>query len=369
MARIAIAGAGPAGASAACHLAARGHRVVLFDRAEFPRPKTCGDWITPGAVSELAALGLGREAIRARASELMPIRETVLIAPSGVTSRQRLQPEAYCIPRLVFDAMLLRQAVAAGARFERRAIKSLAADNVAFLQDWDYVIDARGAHAGRANAVALRAYWTIPHAALEPGDAHAVRIHTDAEFGEGYGWIFPVAADAAGVRFNLGVGTLTSTREAGRDVRDFFDRFERVNPVLGRWAAVADRTRPVGCHVGLGLASNRVSEGRVLRVGDAANVADPLTGDGIGHALKSGRLAAEAIDAAADGGAASRWQQAYERVIQPEVKLALRLQALLTATGAKNAAARSLTLFPPLRRRIHGAVFNEISYRQALTRL
>jgi flavin-dependent dehydrogenase len=98
-------------------------------------------------------------------------------------------------------------------------------------------------------------------------------------------------------------------------------------------------------------------------------VADPLTGDGIGHALKSGRLAAQAIDAAEDGGAASRWQQAYERVIQPEVKLALRLQALLTATGAKNAAARSLTLFPPLRRRIHGAVFNEISYRQALTRL
>jgi flavin-dependent dehydrogenase len=369
MARIAIAGAGPAGASAACHLAARGHEVTLFDRADFPRPKTCGDWITPGAVSELAALGLAREAIRARASELMPIRETVLVAPSGLTSRQRLQREAYCIPRLVFDAMLLRQAVAAGARFERRAIRSLAADNASFLADWDYVIDARGAHAGQANAVALRAYWTVPHSLLEPADAHAVRIHTDAEFGEGYGWIFPVAADAAGVRFNLGVGTLTATREPGRDVRDFFERFERVNPMLVRWAPVANRTRPVGCHVGLGLASNRVAEGRVLRVGDAANVADPLTGDGIGHAVKSGRLAAEAIDAAADGDAGARWQQAYERDIQPEVNLALRLQRLLTAARAKNAAARGLAVLPPLRRRIHGAVFNAISYRQALTRL
>jgi flavin-dependent dehydrogenase len=299
----------------------------------------------------------------------MPIRETVLVAPSGVTSRQRLQPEAYCIPRLVFDAMLLRQAVAAGARFERLAIRSLAADNAAFLREWDYVVDARGAHAGHANAVALRAYWTVPHAVLEPGDAHAVRIHTDAEFGEGYGWIFPVAADAAGVRFNLGVGTLTSTRETGRDIRDFFERFERVNPLLGRWAAVAARTRPVGCHVGLGLASNRVSEGQVLRIGDAANVADPLTGDGIGHALKSGRLAAQAIEEAPDGHAGTRWQQAYERDIQPEVNLALRLQKLLTGARAKNAAARGLALCPPLRRRIHGAVFNEISYRKALTRL
>ena len=369
MARIAIAGAGPAGASAACHLAARGHHVTLFDRAEFPRPKTCGDWITPGAVAELAALGLGREAIRARASDLMPIRETVLVAPSGVTSRQRLQPEAYCIPRLVFDAMLLRQAVSAGARFERRAIRSLAADNSAFLKEWDYVVDGRGAHAGQANAVALRAYWTVPHSALQPGDTHAVRIHTDGEFAQGYGWIFPVAADASGVRFNLGVGTLTASRETGRDIRDFFDRFERVNPILHRWAAVAERTRPIGCHVGLGLASNRVAEGRILRVGDAANVADPLTGDGIGHALKSGRLVAEAIDGAADGEAASRWQKAYEADIQPEVNLALRLQRLLTATRAKNAAARGLALCPPLRRRIHGAVFNAFSYREALTRL
>jgi len=286
MARIAIAGAGPAGASAACHLAARGHRVVLFDRAEFPRPKTCGDWITPGAVSELAALGLGREAIRARASELMPIRETVLVAPSGVTSRQRLQPEAYCIPRLVFDAMLLRQAVAAGARFERRAIKSLAADNVAFLQDWDYVIDARGAHAGRANAVALRAYWTIPHAALEPGDAHAVRIHTDAEFGEGYGWIFPVAADATGVRFNLGVGTLTSTREMGRDVRDFFDRFERLDTpkaqagtglglYIARQLAVAmGGELTVTSELGRGTAFQLRLETRIDLTGDADTISE-----------------------------------------------------------------------------------------------
>jgi flavin-dependent dehydrogenase len=85
--------------------------------------------------------------------------------------------------------------------------------------------------------------------------------------------------------------------------------------------------------------------------------------------VKSGRLAAEAIDAAADGDAGVRWQQAYERDIQPEVNLALRLQRLLTAARAKNAAARGLAVLPPLRRRIHGAVFNAISYRQALTRL
>ena len=140
-----------------------------------------------------------------------------------------------------------------------------------------------------------------------------------------------------------------------------------MNPSLRRWHDAAARERPVGCHVGLGLPRNAVGDARALRVGDAANLADPLTGDGIAHALKSGRLAAEAIDGAQDADEARRrWQASYETGIQREIDRASRLQRWLTPTAAKNIASVALAAVPPLRRRIHQAVFNEMSYRGLL---
>ena len=78
MARIAIVGAGPAGSAAGWHLATRGHEVTLIDRAAFPRPKTCGDWITLGAVAELDRLGLTRSIIESTANE----RHRVAVGPA-----------------------------------------------------------------------------------------------------------------------------------------------------------------------------------------------------------------------------------------------------------------------------------------------
>lgn len=362
MARIVIVGAGPAGSSAGWHLASRGHDVTLVDRAAFPRPKTCGDWITLASVSELARMGLSRQVLESQGS-YAPISHTVIVAPSGRETMSEQSEQAYCIPRLMFDDMLWRHAVDAGCKPIRRAVRDIPADPE-LAGRFDHVIDARGAHAGDANAVALRAYWTVPRALLRNREDTAVQIHTDAAYGRGYGWLFPVSADRERVCFNIGVGLWKADSVTGHSVADFFERFVSSNSALQRWRPGAETTRPVGCHVGLGLARNNVAQQEILRIGDAANLADPLTGDGIGNALASGRLVAEAIDGSATAAEAGlAWQYLHDAVIAPELRRALAIRhALVSATG-KNIAARVLSGAPFLKRRVHAAFFGERPYR------
>jgi flavin-dependent dehydrogenase len=271
------------------------------------------------------------------------------------------QAGACCIPRLVFDALLWQHAVDAGCTPLQRTVRDIASSGLA--GDFDHVVDARGAHAGTPNAVALRAYWTMPRSVMAMDEAATVQMHTDAMFRRGYGWMFPVQVDGARVRVNLGVGLRADDSVRGSSVTDFYARFVETNDVLRRWRAAANVEKPVGCHVGLGLAVNDVASGGILRIGDAANLADPLTGDGIGNALTSGRLVAEAIDTDADpAAAAAAWQARYDAVFASEFRRALLLQRLLTPTPAKNAGARLLTALPPLRRRVQGAIFGEARY-------
>jgi flavin-dependent dehydrogenase len=231
-------------------------------------------------------------------------------------------------------------------------------------REYDLVVDARGAHAGTANAVALRAYWTVPRGLLAPGDEATVQIHTDRAFARGYGWMFPVAHEADAVRVNIGVGLWAADSVTGHSIADFYERFVTTNPVLVRWRSGAAIGRAVGCHVGLGGDRYAVADPHgVFRIGDAANLADPLTGDGIANAIRSGRLVAAAIGGAPDARtAASAWQAAHDRVFVPEFGRARRLQRALVRTGAKNSAAILLAMAPWARRRVHAAMFGEAPY-------
>src|SRR5690606_769514 len=132
-------GAGPAGSSAGWHLASRGHHVTLIDRAAFPRPKTCGDWITLGSVAELARLGLTRARSEREAAESAAITGTVIVAPGGRSTSSTPREPAYCIPRLVFDDLLWRHAVEAGCEAVRRVVRDIAADRE--LAHFDHIID------------------------------------------------------------------------------------------------------------------------------------------------------------------------------------------------------------------------------------
>ena len=366
-ARIAIVGAGPAGASAGWHLATRGHAVTLIDRAAFPRDKTCGDWITPAALSELSLLGLDSTSLARLAPGHATVTTTRLVAPDGRESTRTSGRPGGCITRRVLDHLVRERALAAGCLALEHTIRDIAAD-ASLLANYDHIVDARGATAGIANAIGLRGYWTVRRSAVDAGASNRVEIYTDACCRRGYGWIFPVHADEHTVHFNIGVGLWKDDSRGGQSVNDYFDRFLADNAVAREiQAAAVETVRPVGYPVGLGLWRNRVAEGRVLRIGDAANLADPLTGDGIGNALASGRLVAEAIAAASDSAdAAQRWQFQFQMMLAGELRRAFALRQLLSSTSAKNLATWLLERgAPALGTRLHRAIFGETPYRDA----
>src|SRR5215510_11303905 len=104
--RIAVIGAGPAGAAAGWHLATRGFAVALVDAAQFPRDKTCGDWLTPLALAELAALGLDGAALARAAPGHAVVTATRLAAPNRRTSTHASGMPGACVPRRALDALV-----------------------------------------------------------------------------------------------------------------------------------------------------------------------------------------------------------------------------------------------------------------------
>ena len=362
-ARVAIIGAGPAGAAAGWHLATRGHAVTLIDRARFPRDKTCGDWLTPAALAELAAVGVDAAALARDAPGHATVTATRLVSPEGRASTRICSRPGACVPRHALDHLVRARAIAAGCVPSERTVRDIASD---VAGDFDHVVDARGATVGVANAIGLRGYWTVDRSAIDAETCARVEIHTDALSPRGYGWIFPVHADAKRVRFNIGVGLWKDDSGGAHTVTDFLDRFRAHNAVARAVCRAASaETRPVGYPVALGLWRNHVADGRVLRIGDAANLADPLTGDGIGNALTSGRLVAEAIDGSTGApDAAHRWQRRFDEELAPELRRGLVLRHLLTTTPAKNLATRFVEhAVPSLGTRLHGAVFGATPYR------
>ncbi|MCX4247188.1 NAD(P)/FAD-dependent oxidoreductase [Paraliomyxa miuraensis] len=364
--RIAVVGAGPAGAAAGHHLARLGHEVILLDQHGFPRPKTCGDWITRGTLTELETMGLPWVRLRQLASQRAEIRGSIVGAPNGQLSHVRSEdaPSA-CVPRDVFDAMLVRRAVAAGCRMEIARVR----DPATLVGEHDLVVDARGVYAGQPNTVAVRAYWTVPTNRIDATTRSTVRLHTIERFRMGYGWIFPVDVTREHVRINLGVGLWRAEHDArGIKIREDFERFVEENPVARRLATVAiEQGRTRGHHLALASERLEVAGHGVLRVGDAANLTDPITGEGITNAVLSGRLVAQAIDGARDPAQAQRrWQRSYDTLLWPELMAALRLRTLLLGTRRKNLAMWLLQRRPALAERFHGSLEGVVSYRDVL---
>ena len=174
--------------------------------------------------------------------------------------------------------------------------------------------------------------------------------------------------DAAIVRFNIGVGLWKEDSRRGQTVADFLAHFlgsHRAAHEICR--AASESTRPVGYPVALGGWRNRSPTDGVLRIGDAAQLADPLTGDGIGNALASGRLVAAAIDAGERrrrrGALAARLRRDVRAGAAPRIRPAPapRRDADEESRGVRLDARPGA-----FRNRLHGAVFGATGYRDLI---
>jgi len=289
-----VVGAGPAGAAAAIE-AKRidpGARVLLLDRAVFPRDKACGDGIGPHAVAELKALGAG-----AALDGYPPIRRLRVRAPGGIEIAGEPALPSWVVPRRVLDARLVAVAVAAGVELRQERVRSLrqrdgASGTVVVNETLTgrVVVGADGANSvvrrllglrsspDQHTAIALRGY------APDPDGAQPEQLIGWVEDGwPAYVWSFPTGTGLV----NVGYGLLRSRLEGGRA------ELERRLRVL--LPAIDPDPGSLRAHH-LPLSSRRPSpgRGRVLLCGDAASMINPLSGEGIYYALLSGRLAARA---------------------------------------------------------------------------
>ena len=296
-----VVGAGPAGCAAAYDLARASCRVLLVDKAEFPRPKACAGGLTMRAV----------KALRYPVAPVVrrTVREIVLESDGPRPPSERAlpvgRPKPLCVMtvREELDAYCLKRTLEAGGAFRRiGGISAITetADTV-MLQTADgaeftarYIIGADGVHS-RVRALTdpvpawfHRGFALEANVKIDPADPNGLTEPPPLTFDfapvrGGYGWLFPRHDHV-----NIGLYVYDAEKAHGLD-RD----------ALADYIKARSRTRDfyglTGQFLGMGAGEHAPSHKRVLLVGDAGGFADPLTGEGIYGAIASGQAAAAAI--------------------------------------------------------------------------
>ena len=305
-----VVGAGPGGSAAAYHAVRNGLDVLLLDRQTFPRDKPCGDALMPHTTSEVALMGLGDwlpESSHGKFRGFSLYTQTASFKqPVPPTFHG---PHGYVIPRLQTDAKLLERARVIGARIHEgvRATKVLRSsgedvtgieavsngDTLRYEAPLVVVADGSGGglaseHKAHQNVVARRQYFRNV-SGPDQDHLHIFATKDMNERGGGYGWVFYFGDGRA----NVGAGVSTKTLEStNRNLKDFFDRFLE-EPMLAEWLEDAEsENQPKSWSLRTGMwGARRVGQGLLL-VGDAGSLIHPISGEGVGYAMESGRLAA-----------------------------------------------------------------------------
>ncbi|MGY1843086.1 geranylgeranyl reductase family protein [Modestobacter sp. SYSU DS0875] len=344
-----VVGAGPAGSAAAAWAARSGAEVVLADAAVFPRDKTCGDGLTPRAMAELDSLGLG-DWVRARGRN-RGLRaagfgqELLLPWPGGA-----LPDHGGAVPRTELDARIRDVAVEAGAVpvdgaravgverdgdrvaavVFRRTDDSTTTVACRRLVVADGVRSPLGKVLGRewhretAYGVAARGYVRSGRSDDEWISSHLELRGTEGELLSGYGWVFPLGAQAGEV--NVGVGTLaTGKRPADVRLRSLLELY--TDQRREEWQIEGAVRAPASALLPMGGAVSGVAGRNWALVGDAAGCVNPLNGEGIDYGLETGRSVVELFDEA-------DWSQAWPATLRRHYgeafSVARRLAGLLT---------------------------------------
>lgn len=325
-----IAGAGPAGSSTAIALAERGLRVAVVDRARFPRPKACAEYMNPEAMRILDRLGLLEPAQLSGAAAFWGMR---LIAPGGdsvaLDFQQSAGRSALGLSRHALDHLAVQRCRELGVEvFEGTRVRDVqrAGDRVIGLTvsqgqgtsreiTGGVVVGADGHHSTVSRQLGLdrNVRWPrrIGLAAHFEGFPLADGL---GEMHAGPGGYCGVAPQEDGrVNVAMVVDMRRFERRSG-SVEDFFTGELRSYAGLRERTATAQRVTRVRGVGPLTRKVRRTSGDGFLLVGDAAGFFDPFTGEGIVDALQGGLLAADAISRALElGDVSAKSLASYER--------------------------------------------------------
>jgi len=348
---IAIVGAGPAGAAAACHFGRAGFRVVLFDQRRFPRDKVCGDFVGPAALEELDQLGLMsqeifRHATKIRNGALYINGESVVARPFPRIGN--LRDYGLCLPRVLLDEAIVNAAVSSGALLiEEARVEGYESDKTGvtvFYQRGDchnclrvrFLIGADGSSSrisrilrgGKAptrdRIVAVRAYFEGVCGPKDQGD-----LYINSRFFPGYYWLFPTGSGTANVGIGMPLESWTATKhqQMGEVLRNMIE-FD--SAIHSRLAHAKVRDKIVGWPLVTYNPRLPIVANRVVLIGDAAGLINPLSGEGIQYALRSARWCAETLLGAVYGDTVSLLELLpFARRVQAEMRYDMALSRFI----------------------------------------
>ena len=335
-----VIGAGPAGSACAQLLARAGRNVWLVDQHDFPRDKICGDGLIPDSHAALRRLGVYDEV----AALATPVQHVRCVGPRG--GFVDVPGALSVLPRKLLDHILVRAAVRAGVRlatpwrFEAPLVesgrvvgarlKSLAGEPALVDVRADWVVLATGAVPQALTAAGLCDRHTPSGVALRGyvkcdalvGRITQLQLVWHPRLRGGYGWIFP----APGGLFNIGAGQTGSHlrqrdgkgRMEGANLRDMFEALAEIYAPAGELMRTGTLQGDIkGAPLRCSLVGSRWSRPGLLATGEAIGSTYAFSGEGIGKAMETGMLAAEALlqePAAADAAVQAQYETGVKKL-------------------------------------------------------
>jgi menaquinone-9 beta-reductase len=341
---ILIAGAGPAGLSAALNMADSGLSVALIDKDSFPREKICGDALSGSVMNVMKRfpdyiyqdfLDFPKKTSSGGIRFIAP-DQTFVDVPFSIEDIPGNTVSGFICKRIDFDNFLLDKVLKYKniSVFQNFRIMTAHLENeVVFLSNGNeeikgkMVVGADGLNSVIANSftgntldhkhysVAVRAYFKN---VKEMHPLGYIELHFFKELLPGYLWIFPMQNDEA----NVGLGMMFSRmkKDSQHLSKTLRELIERTPALRSRFAGATIIGKPGGYGLPLGPVKKILSGDRFILTGDAAALVDPFSGEGIGNAMVSGEVAAQVIkDAFRSGDLTRKTLGIYDKILNRRI--------------------------------------------------
>ncbi|RME79675.1 MAG: geranylgeranyl reductase family protein [Methanobacteriota archaeon] len=353
-----VVGGGPGGSSTTLYCASKGYKVLLIDKKKFPRDKICGDALGGKGLKVMKDHNLLEQIDKAPESE--KVYGVIFSSPKGKVlevgnppdQNTGKPPAGYVCPRKVTDNILFQAAKKNAAKtLEEHTVLDIikedgkvvgvkVRDNEGNVEEYmaNVVVGADGASSlvgvkvgaekvePEHHVVALRQYWE----GVE-GMSDKIELHFMEGILPGYFWIFPLPNGKA----NVGIGILTKfQREQRIDLKKSLEEAIEHPMMKDRFKNAKPLEDAKGWGLPLGSKRRKGYGDGFLLVGDACSLIDPFSGEGVGNALISGKLAASVIDNAhKKGDFSAETLKEYDELLKEEMDEELQTMYKLQKLG------------------------------------